>query len=530
VEEVEPLAAADLRYVVAEALAREGHLFTAGETVVLRVLSSLPPEPAELYARLVSRVGPVFRAASLAYALDVAGALDALHAAGLIHTQLPDDACVAAFDVPALRAACRRLGLPSTGARAELVARLAGRRWRDEAVVLPAHVGLVRRAAHLVFQRAGQALGMLVAERLGHVRWPSYTPTGGPGLFPTRGAMRLRERAVTGAWADPGEPLRVARAGPRDPGPCAWRRAVEHVLTGPVDTAVLATLVAAGADARPRLARALEEEGRLRDALAVCRDPSASAEERVALRRIGRRLARRTGEGWPPDSAAAWRTRTVRLVRAGVRAGRPTWVTPFGPAHVERAVASLPELRARGAVYAENGLWTSLYALVFRDLYWLPVPGMLPGPRRRGPRDVGTPGFLRRRHAEVEARIDAVRREGPARWVAGWSGEELDGLVPIDEVVHAVSNIPGPWAAAVLTRLAREGWGAARGLPDLWIPPGPSVRVDGLIAPTLEDQPLLVEIKGPGDTVRDAQTAWMEWMFEYGIVMEKWDVVEQSRD
>jgi hypothetical protein len=526
VEEVEPLVAADLRHVVTEALAREGHLFTAGEVVVLRRVLALPPAATELYARLVTRVGPAFRVAALAYGFDVPGALRVLRDADLLHAALPDDRCVAAFDVPALRDACRRLGVPATGTRPDLVGRLAGRRWRDEDVVMPSHVGLVRRALGLVLQRSGADFGVLVAERLGHVRFASYTPTGGPGLYPTRAAMRLRERAVAGAWADPDEPLRVARAGPRDPGPCAWRRAVDTVLSGPAPASVLAELVEAGAPVRPRLARALEEEGRRPDALAVCRDPRATPEERVALRRIGRRFARRGGVGWPPDPEAAWRTRTLRLERDGTRGGRPTWRTPEGPRHVERAVLALPALRARGAVHAENGLWTSLYALVFRDLYWLPVPGMLPGPRRRGPRDVGTPGFLRRRRAEVEARLEALRQEGPARWVHGWDGEELAGMSIVERMHEVVSSIPGPWAAAVLTRLAREGWDAARGLPDLWIPGGAAARVDGLIAPTLGNAPLLVEIKGPGDTIRDAQAAWMEWLWKCGIPVESWHVVE----
>ena len=77
--------------------------------------------------------GRVFRLAALRYEMDLPAAVAALAEAGLAHTALPDDRCLPAFDVPALREACKRLALPTSGPRPALVDRLRGKRWVAEA-------------------------------------------------------------------------------------------------------------------------------------------------------------------------------------------------------------------------------------------------------------------------------------------------------------------------------------------------------------------------------------------------------------
>ncbi len=567
-------AADDLREVVAGALAREGHLLAAGAVSVARRILALGDAACALDARLTLRVGRVFRVADLDYALDVPAAVARLVMDELADPFATDDACREAVDVPTLRAACRALGLPVSGARAVLEARLAGRTWMHDAVVVPRHRALLRRLELLHFQRSSMDRGMLVAERQGFVRWASYTPTGGPGLFPTRAAMLQRERAVRGAWTDPDEPLRLALAGPRDPGPCAWRRAVEAVLATNPSADLLARLVGAGAHLWPRWALQLEAEGRVAEALEVCRGglprafgaeggpaplpqrlpperdrrpiaaqgpeasvaddssprerenapPVPSPEERVALHRTGRRIAKTLRRSWLPEVAPDLPVRRVQLPRGGTIGARPAWRGDDRDRLVEGAVLALPGMRARGAIHAENALWTSLYALVFRDLYWLPVAGMLPGPRRSGPRDVGTPGFARRRRPEVQARLAEVERVGTSTFVEAWAGERLDGLVPLPYLLEAARNVPGRLASAVLRRLADEGWDAARGLPDLWIPPGAREMIPEFLPATLAENGILAEVKGPSDTLRDAQTAWMRYLLNLENIVEIWHV------
>lgn len=524
-----PHPGADLLEVVTVALEREGHLLTAGEALVARRLAALDPEALELYARLSVRVGPVFRVAALRYGLDVPAAVARLVAAGLAVDRVPDARCAPAFDVPALKDACRRLALPVGGTRGELEARLAGRRWVEEPVVALAHLRLVRRLELLYFQRPELDRGHLVAERLGALRWATYVPTGGSGLFPDRRALRRYERARAGEWEE-GEALAVALAGRPEVGLSPWRRAVEAVVAARPDADTLGRLEATGAPLRHARALALEREGRPTEALAACRVP-AEHPEAVPLARTGRRLARRLGEAWTPHPPL--REAPVRrfwLVPAGRAAARPLWAVDGRALPVEAALVRRLAVAGRAAVHAENALWTTLFALVFREAYFLPVPGMLPTPRLAAPLDLGRPGFHLRRRAPTEALLRRVAAEGPAPFLAAWSGERLTGLWADPAWLALAATVPGPMAAAVLERLLAEGWAAARGLPDLYVPPGPEVRLEGAIPARVPAGARLAEVKGPGDTLRDDQRRWHHRLLEASVPVEIWMVESVSLD
>ena len=273
-----------------------------------------------------------------------------------------------------------------------------------------------------------------------------------------------------------------------------------------------------------------EREGRVAEAIAVCRDPHAAPVEGVALERTGRRLAHRARTGWVPR--VPLREAPLRNVRlpAGERRARPTWHVDGEDRLVEPALVALLRLATRDALHAENWLWTSLYALVFRDLYFLPVPGMLPTARRDGPLDVGTPGFYARRREAIAVRLADLAERGPSTYVKGWSGERLAGLWSADAVRSVCARIPGPTAAAILTRLVKEGWAAARGLPDLYVLPGAEVRLPDSVPSRIASGDLLAEVKGPGDTLRDEQRVWHHHLLESGILVELWGVTASSRE
>ncbi len=519
-----PFPAADLREVVARAIELEGHLFSAGEHVVLSTILALADEPAELYARLSLREGRVFRLASLRYALDVPTAAAVLAAAGLVHDQVPDAWCLPAFDVAALKAACRRVGAPVGGSRADLEQRLRGARWVDEPVVAVRHLALLRRAEVFAFQRSGLDRSSLAAERVGALRWAAYAPTGGTGIFATRRDCRVWERAREGDW-EPGEAVAVAMAGPRDAGLSPWRRAVDAVLADEPDADTLGALVRGGARVRAEWVRALLREGRVGEAYEIARAGSADPAEAVGLARAGRAAARAARRSLPPTETLVVPSRHFRAPRIGTANGRPLWRAAGREGTIELVAGALAERAGRAAVHAENALWTSLYALVFRDLYWLPVPGMLPGPRRAGPLDVGTPGFAARRRPEVERRL-AELEDGLDRYVSTWQGEPLAGLVWQEAARAWASRVPGPIASAILRRLAYEGWAAARGLPDLFIASGPVGRIPCALPANLPPDALLAEVKGPTDAVRDEQAAWHQHLVRCGIHVELWVFTE----
>lgn len=547
----------DLREVLRVGLSRGSHLLAAGEVAVVERILALDGAPARLYTRLLARVPEAFAIDTLAGVVDdVGGALDALADADLVDGLVPWSVRAAESTVAELKDACRRLGLPVSGRHAELVARLAGRGgWSERRWVRVRHRALVRRLERWAFLRTRLDRSALVVERLGHLRWPVYPLTPGPALHRDRADL-LAWEAVRDALPELAPDACVAwMATPaaRAPGGLDLRgRLAERALEGARDLeragraadarAVYRALLADGA-ARPglavRIARTLEAEGRAREALAELRAARRAAEggDRVAIARAGRRVARQLGEGWAPDPPLrAPPERTFTLSPAPPDGPRPRWTTSRGDEVVEDALITALADAGRAAVHGEGALWTTLFALLFADAYFLPVSGALPARLLPGPLDVGTPAFAARREdavAEVLAAVAAGEapdrvRVADARWrgvvLAGAAWGRCDG-----DTLARIAAALGPVAlGCVLDRLLREGWSAARGLADLVVLDGPPVTLPARPA-RLAAAARLVEVKGPGDTVRDDQAAWFDRLLAAGVPVELWRVEPRDR-
>jgi hypothetical protein len=100
----------------------------------------------------------------------------------------------------------------------------------------------------------------------------------------------------------------------------------------------------------------------------------------------------------------------------------------------------------------------------------------------------------------------------------------------VAEILDSCAAVSGGVAAAVLERLAREGWAVARGLPDLYIFSGDPVRLESAVPARLEQRDLLVEIKGPTDALRDEQRVWHDRLLRNEIPVELWLVAAMIRE
>lgn len=539
-----PFPGLDLRLVVEGALFAEGHLLTAGELVVARAILGLGEAALELYARLTARQPRPFRVGELQYPGDVTGQLAELATAGLVQRNVADDRCLPAFGAEELKAACRRLGLSTRGSRAQLEERLAGRRWVDEPVVLVGHLGLLRRLEVLFFQTPHLSRQDLVLDRIGVVKWASYTPTGGSGLFRSRAALLAWERARKREWRE-GDVDRLLAAGRGQGVLDPWRYAVEARVIAleaapPANRAAgLRALLDRGASVRIPLARALEQAGDRAGALAVVlagRD--ARSGEGLACARTARRLARATGVRLAPaPELRAAPVRSVRVPSGGLagEGARPVWPTRAGaPVTIEAAVVDWLAGLGRQAIHAEAQPWIGLYALVFADLYFLPVPGMLPTRFRSGPVDVGTPGFYARRRDAVDERLAQVSEFGSLDYVRAYDGSRLSGLTSVAAAAFLAEHAPPNMVQCVLRRLVEDGWSSARGLPDLFVPGGAPGRLEGALAgldalpAKLPKTAFLAEIKGPTDALRDEQRTWIDRLLENDIPVELWELTHKS--
>lgn len=514
-------------------LERGGHLLTAGERVVVGRILTLPPDPARLHALLSARRTHAWPVADLhpPRVADPAGALSVLVDLDLVDHLVPWSTRALRSPRPALVEAARALGLSTSGRREELAARIAPHRGWTGPWVRIRHSGLIRRLEQWALLRAHPDRSILVVERLGHVRWPEYTLTPGPSLFPDRRALLAWERLLAGELdLDAIAAGRHVAPGRLHLGRLLRERLLAHAASlAPTEARSLYERVGTllGGQVAVKIARALEREGRPDLALDHLR---ASDEDPIAVARMGRRLAAALRTAWPPPRPLHTpRTRTLRLQPAAQKGHRPLWRVRDRALPVERAVIRTLAALDRHALHAEGSLWATLFALIFAEAYFLPVPGALPVRFLSGPLDLGTPAFRRRPVHEI---LDAVRRgEAPGRIRAAdarWRGVRLAGanwdLTDVETLAQIADGIGGPALADVLDRLVDDG-SATRGMPDLVVLPGPPVRIAGAHPSRLPEGLLLAEVKGPGDTVRDAQRIWFDRLLRCGVEVELWEIV-----
>ena len=181
----EDLPLLDLKYVVRLGLARGGSLLSAGEYVIAHRILGLEGEVGRLSARLSGRVPTVFAIEQLHApgVEDPTKAIAELHAQDLTSGLVLWPERAKALTRPELVLACKKLGLRRGGRHAELVERLHGHvNWRPGRWLRVRHKSLIRRLERWAFLRRHRDRSTLVVQRLGHVIWPDYVLTDGPGL------------------------------------------------------------------------------------------------------------------------------------------------------------------------------------------------------------------------------------------------------------------------------------------------------------------------------------------------------------
>ena len=548
----------DLAVAVRVVREREGAVLTAGEIVVLNAFLALEPAAQRLYARLHARRGALHRdrdaRAPLDAALCAAGLADPGALASLAERR-------EAADVPALKAALRALGRPVSGARAALEARLGA--GADARAALGAeglrlrHRGLFQRVAALYLLDGVGDLGVLVAARRGHLALPGHAPVAAPRMLPHRAALHAWERARAPAPAEPSPAARAATAaralaaapalGPlarkvdaRRPWAARLAEAAEALARAgdrPAAAAALRAIADAGldTDGSHRLRAWQLEPGpapaaALRAAAALL--PALPPPAARALDRSARALARRSGLGWAPLPALeAAPVRVVPVPRAAPGAApRAAWADGRG---IEAAVLAHLAAAGRRAAHVEGAWASTAFALLFRDALLAPIPGVLPSPLSAAPLDLGTPDFVGRRRALIDDRRAAIRAGEAAALAAAAAaagpGEARRGLdwslVASGLLGEVLRAMPGPALDAVLAPFLVHGFRAAAGWPDLVILPGPPCVLPGALPATLGPGLLWAEIKGPTDTLREAQALWHHALRAEGQAVERWEVV-----
>lgn len=506
-----------------------------------------------LYARLTQRIPTVFEVARLTTpgVCDMRSAVAALEDAGLVDGLVTWRQRAEQLPKTALRSGARRCGLPTGGSKQALVERMAPHAgWHEGRWLRVRHRGLIRRLERWAQLRARPDRSTWVVARLGVVRWPDYELTRGSALWRTRSALIRWERLL-----DPELPVETAlRAIDHGTGRAPGRLDLRgRLLRGVLEAAreherdergneavtLYERLHASGVPLPTvafRWSRALEAAGQPRQALDVLAQgrTGATGVRAIEIARAGRRLARRLRQGWAPDRPA--RPVPERHVRMPLQAGpsghRPRWRPGTEDELVEAATQSLLAAHGRRAIHGEGRLWRTVFALLFADVYFLPVPGALPVPYLSGPLDLGSPTFRAARATEITHVLEGVAQGEAASRIeaayARWEGTQLawarwdvtDGR-SLAEIVEGI----GPGALTViLEAFLSEGRGAARGMPDLVVLPGAAATLPDAVPSRVPPRLILVEVKGPNDSLRDAQAIWIERLLRAGVGVEVWNV------
>lgn len=251
--------------------------------------------------------------------------------------------------------------------------------------------------------------------------------------------------------------------------------------------------------ARARAIRVLEKDGQYEPAHALLLRAQAAPEsdaERQQLLRMAPRLRRKLGhEKSPPRRPPA----IERLDLSLPMPDQGWWVEGVVRDHLHRAEAPV--------FYVENALINSLFGLLCWPAIFSAIPGAFFHPFHRGPADLHSPDFQRRREAQFRqcfAQLDDERyratirtnydvKQGVQSPFVFW-----EALSP-ELVDMALACIPAAHLKKLFERILADIKANRSGFPDLiqfW---------------PAEGRYNMIEVKGPGDRLQDNQLRWIEY-------------------
>jgi hypothetical protein len=546
------------RTVVDTALEHHRHLFTSVEVRSIELALALPKPAQQLYVRMFTRKGDLFRRSRLDYPEigDLDPVLEQLAAVDLVALDPPERLAapetLALLTIPELRQLGGALGITAPGRKPEVLARLeqVDPGARAQALAAVDRFVELRQAepfalARVVFfgnRHQDQTAFVLVDLELSS--YEDYPVSQHAPRFPDRADLDAFLLAAT-RWDE------------------GFERATEGELDALVELGRQALVTLADRPALPphrrrvdparydeRLAslagRELERAGRPADALELYRpliehgrrgSSVARTADRMglALRRAGedpRELLERLGP-WLASSRLDDISRhgvELRLFRLGVGEDpRAALLRPaveeltleaagyHGPKALYRVgedaatveEAALVHLGGDG-MWCENVLYTTLFGLLMWDVIFAPIDGMFQHPFQDGPLDYRTGEFFANREELFAARMAQLQAGDPTAEVltahaahatrrcpgVGW-----ESLEPA--ILASAARALGDTLFPILERIGRHPKRHGRGLPDLFLWRDGKAR--------------LVEVKGPGDQVSLEQSLWHDFLLRHGV-------------
>ncbi|USD39339.1 VRR-NUC domain-containing protein [Ferrimonas sp. SCSIO 43195] len=483
----------------------------------IRDFDALPHPARCLCVRLLSRKGPVFRTDKLRYPEidDLAGAISLLRDAGMIHSFQPHDWSQLAPWVTKAEllhhAPCGQEKLR----KPQLVVLLD-----QQALPVPpmplialSQPELLETLLLLYFGNAHQDLAQFVVSDLGIQVFEDYSLDPSLNAFEQRPqleaarhlsrlnkryhqAVEQKDRAAILALIDdlplplPWDKwerrrqrllLEIAREFERAKQPQRALALYQHSPLAPSRERQARLHLSADA---PHLARPLVQ---------AMLDSPQNEQELTVARRLGKKLNRLAPFAFPQPVAPQIQQHTLSLRDKGLP--------------VEQLVAEHYRSLGWQADYSENALLNALFGLAFWPAIFAPVRGAFLNPYQLGPKDMFSPGFRQARgnlidhllcHWQPAQLLETYdQKRGIANYWVNW--DKINRPL----IQSALTHLSRPQLTACFRRLLFDLNANRSGHPDLFL--------------TRDDQHLWLEVKGPGDTLRDNQTRWLTFFGNQGI-------------
>ncbi|KAJ2092212.1 hypothetical protein IW138_001279 [Coemansia sp. RSA 986] len=222
-----------------------------------------------------------------------------------------------------------------------------------------------------------------------------------------------------------------------------------------------------------------------------------------------------------PRVSLEWRNapeRTVYGVRIKdrTRRGPSLW---DGDDQVPCSVEELALWRYRSLGYhglhSENAMATTLFSLLFWDIIFYPIPGVLDTEYQSRPLDMMSDAFYVSRKALIEQRLEqilageflgAIESNYEAEFGAECVGVSWD--ITADNLLTVAQYMGGKGLEAICRVLAKEYRLKSSGFPDLCLWNKNTKKV------------MFVEVKSPKDKLSDMQRDWIDILLKNGIEVE----------
>lgn len=189
--------------------------------------------------------------------------------------------------------------------------------------------------------------------------------------------------------------------------------------------------------------------------------------------------------------------------------------------NVEHALAQYLNNRDAPVFYVENMLFNGLFGLFFWDILFKPLPGAFFHPFHAGPADLLRPEFYARRAELFEERLTELdnglhverilttyqNKFGLQCWFVNWGilHDDHEPGQPSRLLRLALKCIPPEHLKLIFKRLCKDVRNNGSGFPDLIQFFPDRVKYE------------LVEVKGPGDRLRDNQLRWLHYLSSHGV-------------